>query len=54
MKILAACLVGIAHTYFTFMAPILAGFIVVSIADSPGLAPGLIGGYIADRTFLWK
>ncbi|PPA69182.1 PTS mannose transporter subunit IIABC [Jeotgalibacillus proteolyticus] len=32
---------------FTFMVPILAGFIAVSIADRPGLAPGVIGGYIA-------
>jgi fructose PTS system EIIBC or EIIC component len=32
---------------FTFMVPILAGFIAYSIADRPGLAPGMIGGYIA-------
>ncbi|SDK20639.1 PTS fructose transporter subunit IIABC [Sediminibacillus albus] len=32
---------------FTFMVPILAGFIAFSIADRPGLAPGIIGGYIA-------
>ncbi|WNB92142.1 PTS fructose transporter subunit IIABC [Bacillus sp. NEB1478] len=32
---------------FTFMIPILAGFISYSIADRPGLAPGIIGGYIA-------
>lgn len=32
---------------FTFMVPILAGFIAMSIADRPGLAPGMIGGYIA-------
>lgn len=29
------------------MVPILAGFISISIADRPGLAPGMIGGYIA-------
>ncbi|MBY6273126.1 MAG: PTS mannose transporter subunit IIABC, partial [Bacillaceae bacterium] len=32
---------------FMFMVPILAGFIAVSIADRPGLVPGMIGGYIA-------
>lgn len=32
---------------FTFMVPILAGFIAVSIADRPGFVPGMIGGYIA-------
>ncbi|MFD2922267.1 PTS fructose transporter subunit IIABC [Halobacillus naozhouensis] len=32
---------------FSFMVPILAGFIAVSIADRPGLAPGVIGGFIA-------
>lgn len=32
---------------FTFMIPILAGFIAYSIADRPGLAPGVIGGFIA-------
>lgn len=37
--------VGVAG--FTFMVPILAGFIAMSIADRPGLAPGMIGGYIA-------
>lgn len=40
---------------FTFMIPILAGFIAVSIADRPGLAPGMIGGYIAaNGSFLRK
>ncbi|RCW73160.1 fructose-specific PTS transporter subunit EIIC [Saliterribacillus persicus] len=32
---------------FSFMVPILAGYIAYSIADRPGLAPGMIGGYIA-------
>lgn len=32
---------------FSFMVPILAGYIAYSIADRPGLAPGIIGGYIA-------
>ena len=32
---------------FKFMVPILAGYIAVSIADKPGLVPGMIGGAIA-------
>lgn len=32
---------------FMFMVPMLAGYIAYSIADRPGLAPGMIGGYIA-------
>lgn len=34
---------------FIFMVPILSGFIAYSIADRPGLVPGLIGGYIASN-----
>jgi PTS system fructose-specific IIC component len=30
------------------MIPILAGFIATSIADKPGFAPGLVGGFIAS------
>ncbi|MGL5151819.1 MAG: PTS fructose transporter subunit IIC [Clostridium sp.] len=32
---------------FTFMVPVLSGFIAYSIADRPGLVPGMIGGYVA-------
>ncbi len=32
---------------FGLMVPVLAGFIAFSIADRPGLAPGLIGGMLA-------
>lgn len=32
---------------FTLMIPILAGFIAMSIADRPGLAPGMVGGMMA-------
>ncbi|WP_066191791.1 MULTISPECIES: PTS fructose transporter subunit IIABC [Gracilibacillus] len=39
---------NIGNASFSFMVPILAGFIAVSIADRPGLAPGMIGGYIAS------
>lgn len=34
---------------FGFMVPILSGFIAMSIADRPGLAPGMIGGFIASN-----
>lgn len=34
---------------FGFMLPILAGFIAMSIADRPGLAAGLVGGYLASQ-----
>jgi len=33
---------------FALMIPVLAGFIAFSIADRPGLAPGLIGGSLAS------
>ena len=33
---------------FTLMIPILAGYIAYAIADRPALAPGLIGGWIAN------
>ena len=33
---------------FALMIPVLAGFIAFSIADRPGLAPGLIGGMLAN------
>lgn len=38
---------AIGSAAFSFMVPILAGFIAYSIADRPGLAPGIIGGFIA-------
>ncbi|SFP06436.1 PTS fructose transporter subunit IIABC [Enterovibrio norvegicus] len=34
---------------FTLMIPILSGYIAYAIADRPGLAPGLIGGWIANN-----
>lgn len=37
----------IGSASFSFMIPILAGYIAFSIADKPGLVPGMIGGYIA-------
>ncbi|MCY8879928.1 PTS mannose transporter subunit IIABC [Bacillus spizizenii] len=37
----------IGSASFSFMIPVLAGYIAYSIADKPGLVPGMIGGYIA-------
>jgi fructose PTS system EIIBC or EIIC component len=34
---------------FSFMLPVLAGFIAMSIADRPGLAVGFVGGFIAAQ-----
>ena len=44
---LAAMFKAIGGTAFSFMLPILAGFIAMSIADRPGLAVGFVGGAIA-------
>ena len=35
---------------FSLMVPLLAGYIAYSIADRPGLAPGLVGGLLAVST----
>ncbi|MFN7147215.1 MAG: fructose-specific PTS transporter subunit EIIC, partial [Myxococcota bacterium] len=48
----------LAHTLFTIgskgafglFVPVLAGYIAFSIADRPGLAPGMIGGFLAVTT----
>jgi fructose PTS system EIIBC or EIIC component len=40
---------------FKLMIPVLAGFIAMSIADRPGFAPGMVGGFLAangDAGFL--
>lgn len=37
----------IGKTALTLMVPMLSGYIAYSIADRPGLAPGLIGGFLA-------
>lgn len=45
---LAAALMKIGgETAFQLMVPLLAGYIAYSIADRPGLAPGMIGGLLA-------
>ena len=41
----------VGGTAFDFMLPILAAFIAMSIADRPGLAPGLVGGWLAKQGF---
>jgi PTS system fructose-specific IIC component len=47
---LAAALMQIGGgTAFKLMVPLLAGYIAYSIADRPGLAPGMIGGYLAGE-----
>lgn len=45
---LAATLNTIGGTAFSFMLPILAGFIAFSIADRPGLVAGFVGGALAS------
>ncbi len=46
---LAAALMQIGgDTAFKLMVPLLAGYIAYSIADRPGLAPGMIGGLLAS------
>ncbi|NMY18187.1 PTS transporter subunit EIIC [Pseudomonas sp. WS 5019] len=46
---LAAALMKIGgESAFQLMVPLLAGYIAYSIADRPGLAPGMIGGLLAS------
>ena len=44
---LAAFFKTVGGVAFDFMLPIIAGYIAYSIADRPGLAVGIVGGYIA-------
>ena len=39
---------------FSFMLPILAGYIAMSIADRPGLAVGFVGGAIANAGYTFQ
>ena len=43
----AAVVFWIGKAAFAFMIPILSGYIAMSIADRPGLLPGIVGGYLA-------
>ncbi len=42
-------ILNIGVTGFTLMIPILAGYIAYAIGDKPALAPGMIGGWIANN-----
>jgi len=44
----AALLFLVGAASFSFLVPILSGFIAFAIADRPGLAPGIVGGFIAS------
>ncbi|ADK15121.1 MULTISPECIES: PTS fructose transporter subunit IIABC [Clostridium] len=47
-NVVAKLLHDIGGTYaFSLMVPVLAGFIGMSIADRPGFAPAMVGGFIA-------
>ncbi|MET8178527.1 fructose-specific PTS transporter subunit EIIC [Streptomyces sp. NPDC005336] len=43
----AALLFQIGGAAFTFLVPVLAGYIAYGMADRPGLVPGFVGGFIA-------
>lgn len=45
---LAAFFNQIGGAAFSFMLPVLAGYIGMSIADRPGLMVGMVGGYLAN------
>ncbi|WP_313584940.1 PTS fructose transporter subunit IIABC [Lacrimispora sp.] len=44
---IAAIFNQIGGAAFSLFVPIMAGYIAFAIADRPGLAPGLVGGYLA-------
>ncbi len=50
----ASAVFWIGKAAFSFMLPILAGFIAQSIADRPGLLPGIVGGMFAANGFTFK
>ena len=45
----ARLLFEIGGVAFSFLVPILAGFIAFAMADRPALVPGIVGGYIASQ-----
>lgn len=45
----AATLKGIGDVAFSFMLPVLAGFIAMAIGDRPALAVGFVGGMLASQ-----
>ncbi|WP_100065238.1 PTS fructose transporter subunit IIABC [Miniphocaeibacter massiliensis] len=42
---------AVGGTAFSFLLPILAGYIAYSIADRPALMPGMVAGYMAGNGF---
>ena len=44
-----AMIFKIGSTAFGMLVPILAGFIAFAMADRPGIAPGVVGGIIANE-----
>ncbi|MGI8649474.1 MAG: fructose PTS transporter subunit IIB, partial [Rubrobacter sp.] len=44
-----ALIFKIGSTAFSMLVPILAGFIAYAMADRPGIAPGIVGGLIANE-----
>ena len=50
----ASAVFWIGKAAFSFMLPILAGYIAQSIADRPGLLPGIVGGMFAANGFTFK
>ncbi len=42
-------LIKIGGTAFSMLVPILAGFIAYAMADRPGIAPGVVGGLLANE-----
>mgnify|MGYP000209659471 FL=1 len=50
----ASAVFWIGKAAFSFMLPILAGYIAQSIADRPGLLPGIVGGLFAANGFTFK
>lgn len=49
-NVIAQLIHDIGGTYaFSLMVPVLAGFIGMSIADRPGFAPAMVGGFIAAK-----
>lgn len=45
---IGAVLLTIGGTAFGMLVPVLAGFIAYAMADRPGLAPGIVGGLLAN------
>jgi len=45
----AALMFQIGAASFSFLVPILAGFVAFAMADRPALVPGIVGGYISTQ-----